>query len=196
MLQKVTFRLLTFATLECAGQVTPSVPRVHITECRGSLILAVTCICDRCWRHLRSGWWSSCATWWPFPSTAAGLKLSKLIWFTSDHCPILQLLPALVCLAEPFAKAAVTLTGLLETTPTRSKHTCVSSLQHTLRHRARICSINPARSFGAAAVAGKWDDQWVFWVGPLCGGLIAAAAYEFLFRTKPNKVLPSLILHA
>ncbi|CAL8463398.1 g2932 [Coccomyxa elongata] len=49
------------------------------------------------------------------------------------------------------------------------------------------CSINPARSFGAAAVAGKWDDQWVFWVGPLCGGLIAAAAYEFLFRTKPNK---------
>jgi MIP family channel proteins len=39
-------------------------------------------------------------------------------------------------------------------------------------------SINPARSFGAAAVAGKWDDQWIFWVGPILGALLAAGCFK------------------
>ncbi|OAE30696.1 hypothetical protein AXG93_402s1090 [Marchantia polymorpha subsp. ruderalis] len=31
------------------------------------------------------------------------------------------------------------------------------------------CGINPARSFGPAALWNHqqaWDDQWIFWVGP------------------------------
>ncbi|KAK9917142.1 hypothetical protein WJX75_001261 [Coccomyxa subellipsoidea] len=51
------------------------------------------------------------------------------------------------------------------------------------------CSINPARSFGAAAVSGSWDNQWVFWVGPLSGAVLAAAVYELVFRTKSNKAV-------
>jgi aquaporin TIP len=42
-------------------------------------------------------------------------------------------------------------------------------------------SMNPARSFGPALAAGAWDHHWIYWIGPLAGGGLAALAYEFLF---------------
>jgi aquaporin PIP len=56
------------------------------------------------------------------------------------------------------------------------------------------CSINPARSFGSAAVTGKWDSQWIFWVGPFLGALCAALVWEFIFKgpqVRPRRALPS-----
>jgi aquaporin PIP len=44
------------------------------------------------------------------------------------------------------------------------------------------CSINPARTFGTAVIYGEFRDHWVFWMGPLLGGIIAALLYENLFR--------------
>ena len=43
------------------------------------------------------------------------------------------------------------------------------------------CSINPARSWGAAAASGYWDDQIVFWVFPLLGATVAAILYNYFF---------------
>lgn len=39
-------------------------------------------------------------------------------------------------------------------------------------------SMNPARSFGASVVSGEWDHHWVFWVAPLCGGVLASCVYR------------------
>jgi len=42
-------------------------------------------------------------------------------------------------------------------------------------------SMNPARTLGPALVTGQLADNWVFWIGPLSGGAIAALTYEYVF---------------
>ena len=47
-------------------------------------------------------------------------------------------------------------------------------------------SMNPARSFGPALVANEWGDHWVYWVGPLAGGGLAALVYYFVYLNRPD----------
>ncbi|CAB3221271.1 unnamed protein product [Arctia plantaginis] len=41
-------------------------------------------------------------------------------------------------------------------------------------------SLNPARSFGAALVQNMWECHWVYWVGPLLGGALAALLHRWV----------------
>ncbi|CAL9244393.1 unnamed protein product [Arabidopsis halleri] len=54
--------------------------------------------------------------------------------------------------------------------------------------------INPARSFGAAVIYNNekaWDDQWIFWVGPMIGAAAAAFYHQFILRAAAIKALGS-----
>lgn len=42
-------------------------------------------------------------------------------------------------------------------------------------------SMNPARSFGPALIGKVWDHHWVYWAGPLLGGVLAGLVYDFVF---------------
>jgi aquaporin NIP len=39
-------------------------------------------------------------------------------------------------------------------------------------------SMNPARSFGPALVAGVWQNQWIYWLGPIMGASLGALIYQ------------------
>jgi aquaporin Z len=42
-------------------------------------------------------------------------------------------------------------------------------------------AMNPARAFGPQLVGSHWQNCWIWYVGPLVGGGLAALAYEFLY---------------
>nr|CAH7722501.1 unnamed protein product [Callosobruchus chinensis] len=47
--------------------------------------------------------------------------------------------------------------------------------------------LNPARSLGPAFVLNKWESHWVYWLGPLLGGVLAGIIYEYIFNPKRHK---------
>ena len=52
-------------------------------------------------------------------------------------------------------------------------------------------SMNPSVSFGPALVSWDWTNHWVYWLGPLIGGAIAALIYDFVFYSNTHEPLPS-----
>lgn len=49
------------------------------------------------------------------------------------------------------------------------------------------CCVNPARGFGPAVVSRTFHEYWIFWVGPLVGGFVAAVVYETVFKVRAVK---------
>ena len=50
-------------------------------------------------------------------------------------------------------------------------------------------AMNPARAFGPELLSRDWTNWWVWYLGPLAGGGLAALAYEWLYL-RPPRPLP------
>jgi len=45
-------------------------------------------------------------------------------------------------------------------------------------------AMNPARAFGPALASGFWENHWIYWVGPIAGGILASWIYtRFISET-------------
>lgn len=59
----------------------------------------------------------------------------------------------------------------------------------TLGHLGTIhytgASMNPARTVGTAFASNNWDAHWVYWAGPILGGIAAALIYTQILE-KPD----------
>jgi MIP family channel proteins len=51
-------------------------------------------------------------------------------------------------------------------------------------------SLNPARSFGPALVAGNFNYHWLYWIAPIIGGLISAGVYKVLHKDEDLPLPP------
>ena len=55
-------------------------------------------------------------------------------------------------------------------------------------------SLNPARSFGPALVSWSWHEQWLYWVAPPFGALLAGGAFRLLIISRRD-VLTGKLFH-
>lgn len=51
-------------------------------------------------------------------------------------------------------------------------------------------SMNPARSFGPALIAGQWEYHWLYWLAPIIGAVVGAWAYQSI-REPQEKSSPA-----
>jgi len=48
-------------------------------------------------------------------------------------------------------------------------------------------SMNPARTLGPAIASGFWEFHWVYWVGPIIGGIIAGLIMNYIYVKPAEK---------
>ena len=73
---------------------------------------------------------------------------------------------------------------------------CLFAIMVPLEASVSGISVNPARSFGPSLISGVWDGWWIYWVGPLIGGLLAILARHsgVQLTRKANRGCQTLLL--
>ncbi|KAK3607002.1 hypothetical protein CHS0354_023400 [Potamilus streckersoni] len=57
---------------------------------------------------------------------------------------------------------------------------------HLFAVRFTGSSMNTARSFGPALVMGIWNNHWVYWAGPILGGVVSGLFYDNVFAVNAS----------
>lgn len=65
------------------------------------------------------------------------------------------------------------------TGPSPSPFLFSSSFSDHKEKKKKGASMNPARSFAPALLSNYWDDQYVYFIGPMMGAILGVACYLF-----------------
>jgi hypothetical protein len=50
--------------------------------------------------------------------------------------------------------------------------------------------MNPARALAPTVVSGAWNGVWwIYWVGPIAGGVVAALLYRYIFLPREGDIV-------
>ncbi|KAM7352019.1 aquaporin AQPAn.G-like [Cochliomyia hominivorax] len=101
----------------------------------------------------------------------------------------------------------LTVFGACDANKPESKYTApfAIGMSVTLGHLGTIrytgTSMNPARTFGTAYATNNWDSHWVYWAGPILGGIVAALVYTQILQKpveapKPIEASDKYRIHA
>ena len=109
-------------------------------------------------------------------------------WVRSEPGPTggYSLVAALVCEVVMTAMFLVIILGATDERAPKGFAPIAIGLGLTLIHLISIpvtnTSVNPARSTGVAVFVGGWavEQLWLFWVAPIAGALLGAAAYRMI----------------
>ena len=63
----------------------------------------------------------------------------------------------------------------------------IVTLNHFIGVPLTGAGFNPARSFGPALISGVFTSHWIYWIGPIIGGILAAYLYQYLFINETEK---------
>ncbi|KAG5186501.1 aquaporin-like protein [Tribonema minus] len=121
------------------------------------------------------------------PAVTAALVMGKRISLVRGLCYIVS---QIICTALLCTTVLVGLSNeLWELMPKAKVHLLLPmavgsavAVAHLIMVPIDGTSINPARSFGPAAVAGQWSSHACFWVGPLLGALVSVILWEAVLR--------------
>ncbi|ELT96865.1 hypothetical protein CAPTEDRAFT_120819 [Capitella teleta] len=99
-----------------------------------------------------------------------------------------QMTPAQCFGVEFMATLLVTMTTLAAGDDSKSFYVgCSIVAAHLFALPYTGCGLNPARCLAPAIFTGRWSNHWVYWIGPLLGGVIGGFTYEY---SKPPSSLP------
>lgn len=107
----------------------------------------------------------------PLVNTAAGMGVGKAVVLEAilTFFLVFAVYGTVVDPRGPFAKTAGFTIGLVLTIDILAGGPLTGA------------AMNPARAIGPELVAGTWTDWWVYWVGPIAGGIIAGVVYWGVF---------------
>ncbi|KAF7283603.1 hypothetical protein GWI33_023334 [Rhynchophorus ferrugineus] len=137
-----------------------------------------------------------------FVGALLGLFLLKIVmppeWVSDGFCltkPFAQITPMQTLVIETIITAVLILVCCGVWDPRNSHKDDSVSLRFGLVVAAISmvagplsgASMNTARSFAPAFLAGDYQDQWIYWIGPNVGAVLACGIYTFLFAQEEEK---------
>ncbi|XP_043467840.1 aquaporin AQPAe.a isoform X3 [Leptopilina heterotoma] len=62
---------------------------------------------------------------------------------------------------------------------------------HLIAVKRTGSGMNPARSLGSSVALGDYDDHWIYWIGPILGGVAGALIYTHALGSAKEQELPN-----